>query len=53
MSTNSTLKYPVVLVHGLLGFDKIAGVYPYFYGVEEPLKSGRTSLYRHNFRHQQ
>ncbi|WP_145536471.1 lipase family alpha/beta hydrolase [Yersinia alsatica] len=45
MSTNSTLKYPVVLVHGLFGFDKIAGIYPYFYGVEEPLKKAGADVF--------
>ncbi|CNJ97358.1 lipase [Yersinia mollaretii] len=45
MSINSTLKYPVVLVHGLFGFDKIAGIYPYFYGVEEALKKAGADVF--------
>jgi len=31
-----SIKYPIILVHGLFGFDKI-GDLPYFYGVEEAL----------------
>ncbi|MES2264658.1 MAG: triacylglycerol lipase [Pseudomonadota bacterium] len=31
-------KYPIVLVHGFLGFDHI-GIYPYFYGISESLQS--------------
>ena len=31
-------KYPIVLVHGLLGFDQV-GLYPYWYGVQESLQS--------------
>lgn len=38
MFINLILKYLVVLVYGLFGFDKIVGVYFYFYGVEELLK---------------
>lgn len=45
MTINSNLKYPVVLVHGLLGFDKIAGIYPYFYGIEEPLKKAGADVF--------
>ena len=30
-------KYPIVLVHGLFGFDKIKG-YPYFYDIPERLR---------------
>ncbi|MGK0600301.1 esterase/lipase family protein [Yokenella regensburgei] len=43
MTVQTQLKYPVVLVHGLFGFDKIAGIYPYFYGIKEALeKAGAT-----------
>ncbi|MDY0969837.1 esterase/lipase family protein [Siccibacter turicensis] len=31
------VKYPVVLVHGVLGFDDILG-YPYFFGVKEAME---------------
>ncbi|MEN9866086.1 MAG: hypothetical protein RL748_1676 [Pseudomonadota bacterium] len=37
-------KYPVVLVHGLFGFDKIGPV-EYFYGIPAALKSGGAKVY--------
>lgn len=37
-------KYPIVLVHGLFGFDSI-GSYDYFYGVANALRSGGASVY--------
>lgn len=45
MSDDSTLKYPIVLVHGLFGFDKIAGIYPYFYGVETALNNAGATVF--------
>ncbi|WP_025122441.1 MULTISPECIES: triacylglycerol lipase [unclassified Serratia (in: enterobacteria)] len=43
MSTTTKLKYPIILVHGFSGFDKVAGIYPYFYGIEQALeKAGAT-----------
>lgn len=43
MSTLTKLQYPIILVHGLSGFDKVAGVYPYFFGVQRALeKVGAT-----------
>jgi triacylglycerol lipase len=38
-------KYPVVLVHGLLGFDSLLGVYDYWYGIGDQLKSGGATVY--------
>lgn len=38
-------KHPVVLVHGLLGFDRILGVYDYWYGVPSNLRSGGATVY--------
>lgn len=38
-------KYPIVLVHGLLGFDSILGVYDYWYGVPGDLKSGGAKVF--------
>lgn len=38
MSISNQLKYPVILVHGLFGFDKIAGIYPYYFGIPEALE---------------
>jgi triacylglycerol lipase len=37
-------KYPIVLVHGLLGFDNIGPV-EYFYGIPSALRSGGASVY--------
>ena len=38
-------KYPIVLVHGLLGFDSVLGVYDYWYGIGGELKSGGAKVY--------
>lgn len=45
MSKNPRLKYPIVLVHGLFGFDKIAGKYPYFYGVKRALENAGATVF--------
>lgn len=37
-------KYPIVLVHGLFGFDRIGPV-DYFYGIPAALRSGGASVY--------
>ena len=37
-------KYPIVLVHGLLGFDSLGPV-EYFYGIPSSLRSGGASVY--------
>ena len=37
-------KYPIVLVHGLFGFDKLGPV-EYFYGVPAALRSGGANVY--------
>jgi triacylglycerol lipase len=37
-------KYPIVLVHGLFGFDNIGPV-EYFYGIPEALRSGGAQVY--------
>jgi triacylglycerol lipase len=37
-------KYPIVLVHGLMGFDRIGPV-EYFYGIPSALRSGGASVY--------
>ncbi|AJJ17997.1 lipase family alpha/beta hydrolase [Yersinia intermedia] len=40
---SNSLKYPIILVHGFSGFDKIAGIYPYFFGIQQALeKAGAT-----------
>jgi triacylglycerol lipase len=38
-------KNPIVLVHGLLGFDSVLGVYDYWYGIGGELKSGGATVY--------
>jgi triacylglycerol lipase len=38
-------KQPIVLVHGLLGFDSILGVYDYWYGIPSELRSGGAQVY--------
>ncbi|MBL4834057.1 MAG: triacylglycerol lipase [Pseudomonas sp.] len=37
-------KYPIVLTHGMLGFDKLLGV-NYWYGVPSALRSGGATVY--------
>ena len=41
-------RYPIVLVHGLLGFDRLLGVYDYFYGIPGDLRSGGARVYTAN-----
>lgn len=38
-------KYPVVLVHGLFGFDELAGFYGYWYGIPSELRAGGAEVY--------
>jgi len=38
-------RHPVVLVHGLLGFDSLLGVYDYWYGMPSDLRSGGARVY--------
>ncbi len=38
-------KHPIVLVHGLLGFDSLLGIYDYFYGLPGELRSGGAKVY--------
>ncbi len=44
-STYTQTRYPVVLVHGLLGFDRLFGALDYFYRVPEELRSGGARVY--------
>ena len=44
-STYTQTKNPIVLVHGLLGFDSILGVYDYWYGIGDELKAGGAKVY--------
>jgi len=38
-------KYPIVLCHGMAGFDSLFGVVDYFYGIESALTSGGAKVY--------
>ena len=44
-STYTQTKHPIVLVHGLLGFDSVLGVYDYWYGIGNELKAGGAQVY--------
>lgn len=41
-------KYPVVLVHGLLGFDKLLGSYDYWFMIPQELRAGGAKVYAVN-----
>ncbi len=41
-------KYPIVLVHGVSGFDKVLGVVEYFQGIPSALRSGNAVVYTPN-----
>jgi triacylglycerol lipase len=38
-------QYPIVLCHGMAGFDSLFGVLDYWYGIESALKSGGAEVY--------
>lgn len=38
-------RHPIVLVHGLLGFDSLLGVYDYWYGIPSGLRAGGAKVY--------
>lgn len=38
-------KYPVVLAHGMAGFDELFGVLEYWYGIPDALRDGGASVY--------
>ena len=44
-STYTQTRHPIVLVHGLLGFDSLLGVYDYWYGMPAELRSGGARVY--------
>jgi triacylglycerol lipase len=44
-STYTQSRYPVVLVHGFLGFDTLLGVLDYFHGIEAELRAGGAQVY--------
>ncbi len=43
--TYTQTRYPIVLVHGLLGFDSLLGVLDYFNGIPGELRSGGAQVY--------
>ena len=43
--TYTKTKYPIMLVHGLFGFDSLLGVYDYWYGIPSALRSGGATVY--------
>jgi triacylglycerol lipase len=43
--TYTQTKYPIVLCHGMAGFDSLFGVVDYFHGIESSLKSGGAKVY--------
>ena len=44
-STYTQTRYPIVLVHGLLGFDSILGTFDYWYGVPSELRAGGARVF--------
>lgn len=44
-STYTQTRYPIVLVHGLLGFDSLLGVVDYFQGIPNELRAGGAKVY--------
>src|SRR5690606_31449197 len=38
-------KYPIVLCHGMSGFDKLFGIYEYFYAIPHALELGGARVY--------
>jgi triacylglycerol lipase len=43
--TYTKTKYPIVLAHGLGGFDELFGVYDYWYGIPSALADGGASVF--------
>ncbi|MGS0891698.1 alpha/beta fold hydrolase [Burkholderia stagnalis] len=43
--TYAATRYPIILVHGLTGTDKYAGVLEYWYGIREDLQSHGATVY--------
>ena len=44
-STYTKTKYPIVLVHGLFGFDSLLGAMDYWHGIPSELRSGGATVY--------
>ncbi|RYZ44081.1 MAG: triacylglycerol lipase [Myxococcaceae bacterium] len=43
--TYTQTKYPIVLAHGLAGYDSLIGLVDYFYGIAPDLRSGGATVY--------
>jgi triacylglycerol lipase len=43
--TYTQTKYPIVLAHGLGGFDELFGVYEYWYGIPAALRDGGATVF--------
>jgi len=43
--TYTETQYPIVLCHGMAGFDTLFGVLDYFHGIESALSSGGAEVY--------
>jgi triacylglycerol lipase len=48
-SSYTQTRHPIVLAHGLLGFDSILGVYDYWYGMPSELRAGGAKVYVASF----
>ena len=38
-------KYPIVLAHGMAGFDELFGIYEYWYGIPSALRDGGAQVF--------
>ncbi|MGH8032835.1 MAG: esterase/lipase family protein, partial [Luteimonas sp.] len=47
-STYTQTRYPLVLVHGLLGFDQVLGSYDYWFMIPQELRAGGATVYAVN-----
>lgn len=43
--TYTKTKYPIVLEHGLAGFDELFGVYEYWFGIPDALRDGGAAVF--------
>ena len=43
--TYTKTKYPIVLEHGLAGFDELFGVYDYWFGIVDELEDGGATVF--------
>jgi len=43
--TYTKTKYPIVLEHGLAGFDELFGVYEYWFGIPNALRDGGAAVF--------